>query len=252
MAEYLYHITKKRIAFDHIKTQGLIPAAKLSGASIARSEGAFASEREKNMQIKIRSKLTSPLSYAIARGYTAEQIKNKIYRPFPLSLDINTNRDDAYEKLSDVEKKFYRENFPQITGKYPPGGYLKERENIKKLADDMLRDMPGHVLCRFAKEISHLEYAIEERVTSEHIYFFTGKDMKPCYQSYTGHHGGEIKSSVLRVKRDAVNHLVKDQAEQYGFMTTESVLPESIEIYNAEGSPLDSEGDDNWCPLSQL
>ncbi|MCX8964242.1 hypothetical protein EHW66_04190 [Erwinia psidii] len=69
------HITKKRVAFDNIKTQGLMPAAKLSGASVAQREGTFAAEREKNIEKKAQSKLTSSVSYGIGRGYSPEQIK---------------------------------------------------------------------------------------------------------------------------------------------------------------------------------
>lgn len=40
-------------------------------------------------------------------------------------------------------------------------------------------------------------------------------------------------------------------AEGNGLMTLESVTPQSIEIYNAEGNPFDSAASDLWVPLTQ-
>ncbi|MCX8959389.1 hypothetical protein [Erwinia psidii] len=152
--------------------------------------------------------------------------------------------------LRDIEQDFYKKSFPAIAGAKPPASDLKNRNLKRTLAEEMYRGDSGHPLCRFARKITEFEYAIEEQVTSNHIYFFQENGAEAFYDKYTRHHGGGIQCRVLRVKSDAVNHLEKDQAEEKGYMTRESVLPGSIEIYNAEGNPFHSGEEEKWLSIA--
>ncbi len=246
MDEYIYHIAKKRIAFDNIKQQGLVPAARLLGASVAQCDGAFATDRAKNSEKKEILKLRGALYLGVARGHTLEEIKNKNYMFTAIPVDINSNRDDAITSLSDFDTKFNNEYFPKRAVKGPK----VKPQDFEEPAATMLRDNPNHGLCRYAKEYVRLHYAIEERVTSNHIYFFEPEHSADCYRDYTRHHQGEINCRVLRVKRSVINHLEQDMSEFRGKMTRESVTPEFIEIYNAEGSPFSSAAGQHWTPLA--
>lgn len=251
MDEYIYHITKRRVAFDYIKTQGLVPASRASGTSVARREGAFASESEKNIENKARSKLTVPIARAIKYGYTNTQIENKNYMFTSIPLDEKLMRNEAFEYLDQFARSLYDQHFPKLAGKASSMTSSQLKKSTHDLANDLFNRNPQHALSRFAKEMVRLEYALEERETSNHIYFFLLKKASICYPAYTGHHGGALNCRVLRVKRNVVNHLEQDMAEGNGLMTLESVTPQSIEIYNAEGNPFDSAASDLWVPLTQ-
>ncbi|MFC0138843.1 hypothetical protein ACFFJN_01150 [Erwinia mallotivora] len=251
MDEYIYHITKRRVAFDYIKTQGLVPAARSSGTSVARQEGAFASEGDKNLETKVQSKLTVPFSRALKNGYSKEQIENKNYMFTGISLNDSLERDDAYIFLSNFETHFYQQHFPQVAGTTPAMNFSQLRQRSGELASDLLKRTPQHDLCRFAREIARLEYAIEEKETANHIYFFESRNAATCYPDYTGHYGGAIHCRVLRVKRSVIKHLEQDMAESRGLMTRESVTPQSIEIYNAEGNPFNPNADDRWVSITE-
>lgn len=125
------------------------------------------------------------------------------------------------------------------------------RQRSGELASDLLKRTPQHDLCRFAREIARLEYAIEEKETANHIYFFESRNAATCYPDYTGHYGGAIHCRVLRVKRSVIKHLEQDMAESRGLMTRESVTPQSIEIYNAEGNPFNPNADDRWVSITE-
>ncbi|WP_147194955.1 hypothetical protein AAGQ96_03210 [Pantoea sp. MBD-2R] len=247
MDEYIYHIAKKRIAFDNIKQQGLVPAARLSGASVAQREGAFATDRAKNSEKKEILKLRGALYLGATRGYTLEEIKNKNYMFTAIPVDLNSDREEAMKTLTDFETNFYNEYFPKRAVKGPRA----RPQDFEEPAAKMLRDNPNHALCRFAKDYVRLHYAIEERVTSNHIYFFETKYSSDCYRDYTKHHQGEINCRVLRVRRTVINHLEQDMSEFRGKMTRESVNPEFIEVYNAEGSPFSSAAGEHWTPLTE-
>lgn len=247
MDEYVYHITKKDVAFNYIKNGGLKPASQLSGGSVARSEGSFAVDRDKNMEAKVIAKIKEFLWQGAKRGYTSEEVRNKNYMFTSISVDINGERDAAYIALSDFEKKFYEQYFPMRAVK----GARPNARDFQEPATKMLRDNPDHALCQFAKEYTRLSYAIEERVTSNHIYFFELKNALTCYPDYTKYHGGGIKCRVLRVKRSAITHLEPDMAEFRGLMTKESINPQNIEIYHSEGNPFSSSAGENWCPVSE-
>ena len=247
MDEYIYHIAKKRIAFDKIKQQGLVPAARLSGASVAQREGAFATDRDKNSGKKEIQRLKGALYLGATRGYPLEGIKNKNYVFTSIPVDVNGDQEVAIKSLMDFEKKLHNEYFPEQSAKKTG----IKRQDFEEPAERMLRDNPNHALCRFAKEYVRLEYAIEERVTSNHIYFFQSNYASDCYRDYTNHHQGAINCRVLRVRRTAVDHLEQDMAEFRGKMTRESVAPEFIEIYNAEGSPFSSAAGQHWTPLTE-
>lgn len=251
MDDYVYHITKKRVAFDFIKMQGLIPASNSSGAAVARREGAFASDSNENLEKKVPSKLTVPISTALKNGYTREQIENKNYMFTSVPLNGSLARNEAYEFLSDFEKRFYSQHFPKLAGKASSMSFAQLKKMSSGLAQEIYSRNRQHDLCRLARELVHLEHAIEERETASHIYFFEAKNASTCYPDYTKHHGGAIYCRVLRVKRNKINHLEQDMAEGRGVMTRESVLPQFIEIYNTENSPFSSSAGENWLPLTE-
>ncbi|MCX8959585.1 hypothetical protein [Erwinia psidii] len=248
MDEYVYHITKKEVALTHIKAGGLKPAAQISGASVARSEGAFASDRDKTLRVKELSQLKLALWNGSKKGYTLEKIKNKSYAFIPISFEFTGDSDAENTALRKLADDFYKQYFSPIAG-----SDLKMKvKDLQQPAEEMLRDHPNHALCQFAKEYTRLDFAIEERATSNHIYFFPAKYASDCYGDYTKHHGGAILCRVLRVKRSTINHLEQDMAEYRGLKTKESVAPLSVEIYDAEGSPFDTSAGDHWRSLTQV
>lgn len=247
MDEYVYHITKKEVAFNYIKTGGLKPASQLTGTSVARGEGSFAADRDKNMETKVIAKLKGVLWQAAKRGYSSEEVKNKNYSFNSAAVDLNSERDDAFIALGKFEENFYDQYFPKRAGNTGKP-VLK---NFQDPAEKMFRENPNHSLCKFAGEYVRLNYAIEERVTSNHIYFFAVKDAPTCYPDYTNFHGGEIRCRVLRVKRSTINHLEQDMAEFRGLMTNEAITPHNIEIYNTDGNPFSSSAGAHWAPVSE-
>ncbi|WP_261643472.1 hypothetical protein [Erwinia mallotivora] len=252
MTEYVYHIANKNIAIMDIKTGGLKSASQLTGVSVARSEGAFATDRNNRFNKEIITRLKTALWHGSKYGYTVEQIKNKQYSFSSIPVDINTDDSVAANTaLRAYEQSFYQSFFSPPAGKdlKTPG------KDLQKPAEDMLLNNQNHVLCRFAKEFTRLDFAIEERATSNHIYFFKDQYNQVCYRDYTAFHGGEMQSRVLRVKFDSniIGDLKDDQSDFRAFMTRKSVSPQYIEIYDEEGSPfLPGANQNKWRPITEI
>jgi len=124
-------------------------------------------------------------------------------------------------------------------------------------ADDMLRTRKANALCRLAVHTVALEYAIEEGMTSRHVYFSRPERALDCYNGYTRQHGGAQHCSVLRVRRTDASPLLDDPSDFRAVMTQRQIPSSKIEIWRAASDTAVFTNDQhraepgNWMPLTQ-
>ena len=85
-----------------------------------------------------------------------------------------------------------------------------------------------HFLARLATNAVSVHYAIEENISSRHIYFSKPLFAKDVYEQYSKYLTDNLV--ILRVKISAVTGLVDDPSEDKAWMTQAVVPPDKIEI----------------------
>ncbi|AST29249.1 hypothetical protein [Ralstonia pseudosolanacearum] len=258
MTQYLYHITTTAVA-RIIRTKGLTLAAhpEALGRPVARRHGAFEVNRAAQEPGRQVNRLKAYLKKGLEAGYSLDQIRTG-QRPFtPIPVVPAGNRDDEQVEITRVEEAEVKAFLAALgTPANKPGRLTMPLRTLGEHADDMLRTRKANALCRLAVHTVSLEYAIEEGMTSRHVYFSRPERASDCYSSYTRQHGGAAQCSVLRVSRMAAAPLLDDPSDFRAVMTQRRILPQQIEIWRAPSDVLFTNADDraaagNWMPLTQ-
>ncbi|QUP56242.1 hypothetical protein GO998_21295 (plasmid) [Ralstonia syzygii] len=258
MTQYLYHITTTAVA-RIIRTKGLMPAAhpEALGRPVARRHGAFEVNRAAQEPTRQVNRLKAYLKKGLEAGYSLEQIRAG-QRPFtPIPVVPAGHRDDEQVEITRTEEAEVKA-FLALLGApaNKPGRLTVPLKTLGEQADDMLRRLKANALCRLAVHTVSLEYAIEEGMTSRHVYFSRPERAADCYSSYTRQHGGAAQCSVLRVARTAASPLLDDPSDFRAVMTQRRILPHHIEIWNAPAEAVFTNdqhraASDNWMPLTR-
>ncbi|CBJ39804.1 conserved hypothethical protein (plasmid) [Ralstonia solanacearum CMR15] len=259
MTQYLYHITTTAVA-RIIRTKGLTPAAhpEALGRPVARRHGAFEVNRAAQEPGRQVNRLKAYLKKGLDAGYSLDQIRAG-QRPFtPIPVVPAGNRDDEQVEITRVEAAEVKAFLAALgaPANRPSRLPTAQLRALGEQADDMLRTRKANALCRLAVHTVSLEYAIEEGMTSRHVYFSRPERASDCYSSYTGQHGGAAQCSVLRVARGAAAPLLDDPSDFRAVMTQRRILPQQIEIWRAPSGVLFTNANDraeagNWMPLTQ-
>ncbi|WP_197341271.1 hypothetical protein [Ralstonia solanacearum] len=259
MTQYLYHITTTAVA-RIIRTKGLTPAAhpEALGRPVARRHGAFEVNRAAQEPGRQVNRLKAYLKKGLEAGYSLDQIRAG-QRPFtPIPVVPAGNRDDEQLEITRVEQAEVQAFLTSLgVPANRPGRLTVTLKVLGEQADDMLRTRKANALCRLAVHTVALEYAIEEGMTSRHVYFSRPERALDCYNGYTRQHGGAQHCSVLRVRRTDASPLLDDPSDFRAVMTQRQIPSSKIEIWRAASDTAVFTNDQhraepgNWMPLTQ-
>ncbi len=231
-AKWLYHLTITNIA-EKIKHYGMTSAKTRIGRAVANPQGSFAQNRKKMEQEKSKTRLVNYLAEFLARGCPIEKLKltSGKYTPFAFTT---TGKNQDFIELSRIETealKQYALKFPKIKEKaaWRDIKKFKGKEEVKEMAEFLLRSNKNHSLARLAVQYTAFSYKIEETITASHLYFLMPKYAKDGYTDYIKH----LRSSeivILRVKKVKVMGLKQDDSDFRALMTEITVPPDLLEI----------------------
>lgn len=222
-----YHITD-RAALESIRVRGMSSLITRTRSWTASVSGSFAKDREITFPGKVSSKFVEAVLLVMRAGISASTIVGQSMPGFSVMLDVPvTGSIDDNVQLDEELNDGIKQYCDQVASG-PVHVVTKTKVSIADGKATAALLSPSHYLHRLAESYVHWRFAIEEKITGHHVYFFVSNH-KAVYQKYFALCGSKENVVLLRVKLCNVSGHVPDQSDGDAIMTPHNVLASHLE-----------------------